>query len=360
MKKITAYTLFIFILAFATKTFAINCNLAKTEIDKTICSDSDLKQLDIQLNQAYDEVKAITPAKRTFIRDQQNWLKEKRDEQCSSKKKSELVSCLKSKLEKRISDLSVKQYGSMKKKMLNIHGSVRSECDEFDFYLSLIVNPTTLGERKFNEKIMSLTRSDEGYVEKMDDLDKKSRCITIDDDNVDREEKEKLGYALSSKSDMRTEVSYASDVFISLYFVDMGFTYGNAHPHASYGSINFDLKRGVDVRFDEFFDKKSIESLTNICIHDLTRRDDSEDQYLTLDPEIMNGKEGQEIHEDISETISDMNNWSFDQDGAKVLFQQYSLGRSYAESSGGGECKFNKREVLDMLSQYGLKLLSGW
>src|SRR4051794_17667809 len=76
---------------------SFDCNKAKTLVEHTICSDTELSTLDDQLAGRYSEAMRTTNDKETLRADQKKWLRTRND--CKD------IDCLKEAYATRISDL---------------------------------------------------------------------------------------------------------------------------------------------------------------------------------------------------------------------------------------------------------------
>jgi uncharacterized protein len=96
---------------------AFSCNKANTKVEKIICQDSSLADLDSRLGKAYSILMELSGRDSSIVKDEQNWLKERN--------KCESASCIKRQTEHRLS--KVEDLVNEKKRIEATHKAAEEE-----------------------------------------------------------------------------------------------------------------------------------------------------------------------------------------------------------------------------------------
>ena len=133
MKDFRNIILLCLAIAFPLSAASFDCNNASTKIEKTICTNHELNNLDEELSSKYNVTKNLlrTDFVQTYTHEQREWLKTRN--QCSGK--TDLTNCIKTAYENRISVLET-TYNQLLTSNIPTHEQAESICHD------IAMNPT--------------------------------------------------------------------------------------------------------------------------------------------------------------------------------------------------------------------------
>lgn len=303
------------LLALATPAFAFDCGKASTDVEKAICADPQLKQLDGRLSDAYAAVKAAsTPAEQKMLaRSQKRWIAER--EYCSGSDTG-IAACIAQKTRERLSLLSgVPETGpGADAKMVPVFLVQDGTRKQWDIDMSLIrfADPKTPGENLFNRRVEAIL--------------KQAKPGPHGEDSHD------MVYAMEDT----LSLTYASPRLISARH-DFYINEGGAHGNYGTGNINIDMASGRQIAIGDIVDEAGASALARQCTTEIEaersqRVPDAED--VPYDRETRAAT--------VAATVRDVKSWSIGAEEITVSFDPYALG-AYAE--GAYTCTFRTREV---------------
>lgn len=303
------------LLTLAMPAFAFDCGKASTDVEKAICADPQLKQLDGRLSDAYAAVKAAsTPAEQKMLaRSQKRWIAER--EYCSGDD-SGLDACIAQKTKDRISLLrGAPETGpGAGAKMVPVFLVQDGTTKQWDINMSLLrfAEPATAGERLFNrlaDKILG-----------------QAKLGPHGEDSHD------MIYAMEDS----LSLTFASPRLISARH-DFYINEGGAHGNYGTDNLNIDMASGRQLAIGDIVDEAGAASLTRQCKAEI----DAERKKRVPDAEDVPYDE-KTRDATIAETVRNLASWSIGADEITVSFDPYAVG-AYAE--GAYTCSFRTGAV---------------
>lgn len=302
-------------LTLATPALAFDCAKATTAVEKAICADPQLKQLDARLSEAYAAVKASSmPAEqRMLARSQKRWIAER--EFCSGDD-SGMNACIAQKTKDRLSLLlgAPESGPGAAAKMVPVFRVQDGSTKQWDIDMSLMrfADPRTAGETLFNRLV--------------DDILSQAKLGPHGEDSHD------MVFAMEDTMSL----TYASPKLVSARH-DFYINEGGAHGNYGTNNINIDMTSGKQIRIGDIVDAARATKLAQQCAAEIEaerkkRVPDAED--VPYDKKTRDAT--------IAETVRNLNSWSIGADTIRVSFDPYAVG-AYAE--GAYRCSFKTADV---------------
>ena len=303
------------LLSLATPALAFDCAKATTAVEKAICADPQLKQLDNQLSDAYVALKAASsPAEQKMLaRSQKRWIAER--EYCSGYDAG-IDACIAQKTKDRLSLLlgTPESGPGAGAKMVPLFLVQDGTTKQWDIDLSLIrfADARTLGEKTFN-----------GLV---DDVLEQAKLGPHGEDSHD------MVYAMEDT----LSLTYASPQLVSARS-DFYINEGGAHGNYGTGNFNVDMTTGRQLVIGDVVDDAGAAVLTQQCKAQI----DAERAKRVPDAgDVPYDEKTRDAT--IAETVRELASWSIGADEITVSFDPYAVG-AYAE--GSYSCRFSTKDV---------------
>ncbi len=307
----------VLLLALTSPAAAFDCGKARTEVEKAICADPDLKRLDDDLGEAYAEVKGLSTRseQKMLARAQKDWIASR--EQCGTSPDG-LEACIRKETQERLALFAGEPESGPGTGSRLIPVFVRQEGSEtvydLDIQLYRFAAPATPGEKAFN---------------------------AITQEHIDRlkmgphgEETDGRIYAIEEGMTL----SYASPQFLSVlnsFWADTG----GAHGNGGVENFNLDITTGEPYQIMDFFGEEAAAELAKDCKAQIIAR--KKENLEDYDPQTDDFLKD----EIIGEHIATLSRWTFEEGQATVSFDAYAIG-SYAE--GAYECVFPTAQLKEI------------
>ena len=295
--------------------FAFDCAKAATAVEKAICADPQLKQLDGQLSDAYAAVKAASsPAEQTMLAPaQKRWIAER--EYCSGDDTG-IGRCIAQKTKDRLSLLlGVPESGpGADAKMVPVFLVQDGTTKQWDIDMALIrfAAAKTVGEKTFNRLVDRILRQAKPGPHGEDSHD--------------------MVYAMED----RLSLTYASPALVSARH-DFYINEGGAHGNYGTDNLNVDMATGRPLTIRDVVDEAGAASLTQQC------RTEIDAERARRVPDAADVPYDEKTRDaTIAATVRDLKSWSIAADEVTVSFDPYAVG-SYAE--GSYTCSFAMKDV---------------
>jgi uncharacterized protein YecT (DUF1311 family) len=293
---------------------ALDCSKTTTSVEKAVCADAALKDLDDAIAAAYEAARGASQGhEREYLADsQRKWLKLREDMCGWEEDAAKLAACVRERTDTRRKFLAGEPMSGTDTGSRMVPAFVQQDGTkkqyDVDFSLMHFAAPATKGEKRFNGEI--------------DKIAKSARLGPHGEDmNID----------VPLASSANATVNYASPRLISaainVYSYD-----GGAHGNGGTSNLNIALEAGRMLKSDDIFPAPAIAAL----------KEDCQAQAFDQKREKFGGEFEPEADSNFSEDaimakMKDFEGWSFFADNAVVTFNPYEIG-SFAE--GGYTCEF--------------------
>ncbi|MDH3742706.1 MAG: DUF4163 domain-containing protein [Hyphomicrobiales bacterium] len=293
----------------AAPALAFDCSKAASKVEKAICADQALIEADNHMSASYKHLYDGYSAKdrKALRQSQRQWLK--RRGWCENYE-TPISDCILRETTGRTRLLTGRPDSGNAGKLQPMFVVQKGTTTQYDINIDLLrfKAPATPGEAAFNAAIDAILAG--SPVGK-----------THDKTDVTRQNE----YQLSMT------VPFASPAFISARLFTYEYT-GGAHGNTSTRNINIDLRSGASVGFGDLFKPPAAAIFIDSCVAQIEKI--KHERFGADGQGLYSVAERREI---ISETIPDINNWSFAGQQASVIFDPYEIG-AYVE--GRYECHF--------------------
>ena len=301
----------------ATPAAAFDCGKASTAVEKVICADPALKQMDDALAAAYAAVKAATPpeGQAMLAASQKRWIAQR--EYCSGA--DDVATCVRERTAQRLSLLSGKPAsgpgapGRLVPVFLVQDGTPQQW--DIDISAFRFAEPLTAGERAFNARVDAIL----GAVKPGPHGEDAHGAIHARQDDL--------------------SLTYASPALLSVRN-DFYVNEGGAHGNYGTSNINLDMASGRELALKDVLSEPSAAILTLWC----KKQIDTERQKRVPDAGDVPYDEPTRDAA-IAETVRNLASWSIGEAEITVSFDPYAVG-SYAE--GAYACSFPTQGVKAM------------
>ena len=308
------FALLFFILPFATPSHAFDCAKATTPSEKAICASPELKKTDDAMGNAYSKLrKSLDADGSTQLRNsQRHWLSY-RQTYCEAE-----AQCMLEETKSRREELS--KLIAANPAMLPIFIYQPGTKKTYDVKISgtKFAYPNTPSQILFNREFDAIiSQSPLG-------------------EETDVQEVARYSHEISMQITRNTPRLISAVIAVYDYS-------GGAHPNSWQNTINIDMRNGKLLKASDLFTDTSMEKIVASC-RDMILNSKS-DQY-----DGANEANRRALEEDfpgvIKETVFDLKSWNFDNKGATITFNAYSIG-SYAE--GQYLCEFSSGEIEELV-----------
>lgn len=298
---------------------AFNCAKASTDVEKAICADPALKELDDALGRAYAGVRAASdaPEQKMLARSQKRWIKVR--EYCGQAEEGIGV-CVRRVTEERLrllagaAETGPGTEGELIPVFLVQDGT--EKVYDLDIAVLRFADPRVPGEKTLN-RIAS-------------DILDRAKLGPHGEDTFGRIYAQQDGLS----------ISYASPDFMSVMHSFWGDT-GGAHGNGGVQNFNIDMATGRVLEIGDVMPESAMAPLATRCrgqiIAEKTRRLPGEPYDPGTDSFLDNGV--------IAEHLATLSRWSIRADTVTITFDSYAIG-SYAE--GPYACEFATAEIRAM------------
>lgn len=293
-------------LAAATPSLAagIDCGKAQSPVEKAICAEPKLKAADDAMSAAYERLRgeADVGGKEALQVSQRRWISQR--EGCADPDAADITPCIAESTAKRTAVLTARpesgpgDAADLKPWFVQKEGKTGGWDIGFD--LVRFAKPETAGEEVFNRLAEALLAPALVETSTLGTATEKVRADRI--------------YAYS----VSLTPTYASKRFISA-LAEAYEDRGGAHPNQWSRAINVDLAGGRIMGFGDLFPREAGGIFAKLCTDQLiaARRARTQDAGMNLD-------EGAD--EVILPHVRDLENWSFRDGKATILFDAYLIG----------------------------------
>jgi uncharacterized protein YecT (DUF1311 family) len=293
---------------------AFDCAKAQSTVEKAICADAKLKEVDDAMTAAYTSLRSsLTGSDRKALgASQGKWVKD-RETTCGYQEGAERTTCILSRTDERRRLLLAEPESGPGAASRLMPVFIQQDGDphhyNVDYTLIRFAKPKSRGENLFNAEVNKLAKEAP--------LERQAEAAPQD-----------MTYAAYASM----AVTYASPSFLSAKVETWAFT-GGAHGNSATSALNMDLKRGEPLRSRDLFDNKAIAALKADCVKQIMTQKTEKLAGEDFDPK----NDPLYKEETVVEYLRSLGNWNFWKDRARVVFDAYAIG-SYAE--GPYECDF--------------------
>lgn len=291
---------------------AFDCAKASTKVERAICADPALKDLDDIMSAAYGEVRSASSAseRKMLALAQKRWLAA-RESQCIAEDKLD-TACVRDRTDQRrrvlLGEAKSGPGASSRMMPVFLQQEGGGKITAIDYTLTRFVAPKTAGEKKFNAEIQKILKDAPGP------------------------DTEAAPEGMIYSADAAMDVDYASPRFLSASVLVWSFR-GGAHGNGGVSSINIDMKRGKIATYGDLFELSAVKPLAAECRKQIIAEKKERAAGEIYDP----ANDPALTDEAIVGHIEDLATWSFTAGQASVNFNAYDIG-AYAE--GPFDCDF--------------------
>ncbi len=290
----------------STHALAFDCNSAKSDVEKAICSDVDARNADEALANSFNQLRASLPEdEKTSLRlSQLAWIHD-RDSGCHGPRAIQPLSkCLAEKTRERQKVLEGKPEvgdtaGIVARPMFiyknAAKGRVRLSIESIRF----------IGDGAWQPKINR----------EIEDLVKKA----IDESDVSDSQEHPSMPDKNDYVELTASFSLATSRLISVYAVSGNYL-GQAHPDHSEVNINFDIQAGRELKFEDLLDKANAKHIFEYC-----RAEIAKDKREGASVHGVDGTDDVDLDE-VENLTGELRNWQFGASNAKIGYDAYAFG----------------------------------
>ncbi len=292
------------VLAAVAPAAALDCNAAKTDIEKAICASPGAAAADSAMGAAYTALRErLTPAQReALLVSQRLWIK-RRGFGCESDKPG-YAQCLTRETEQRRAFFEARpEAGPGVGSPLTVEivakpGKPRDW--EIDVELLKFAEPKGPGEKTFNAEVAKMLKD-----------------IPTDRKEIERDQ--------TYSHDVWMRITWLSPRLLSSRIEGYEFS-GGAHGNPSTIGLNIDMKSGRKLAFADGFDKAAQEKLTAACMAQIVP------EKVKRGMDEPKGDELKTLRKGVEEGLAILDTWNFTPKGATIVYGHYAIG-SYAEGT---------------------------